>query len=258
MAFAKTPGHGRPPVHAEILMLGPGLYFAAAFNGGFFARVAQTGAFEAVGGWILAACLFLAIAAVHVLLLAFVPGRITLKIVISALLVGAAAVSAAASERGPGPDAVAIGSVAGWVNVPSTWSAPTTLAWVLLLAGLPTVAVWWVRLVPRRWALAAAARVCLVVFACVVFLAGVKLPGHAITRLRQQHPELVQRITPLNLLVTATTAMLGDTSPTEPVTAPVPVHPMAFVSDADSLISCSQHALAHARHPPEVLRRSHG
>lgn len=256
MAFAKADAGWRPQVHAEVMMLGAGIYFASAFNGGFFAQVAQTGAFEAVGGWILAACLFLAIAAVHVLLLAFVPGRITLKIVVSALLVGAAAVSAAASDRGTGLDAGAMGSVAGLVNVPSTWVAPTTLAWVLLLAGLPTVAVWWVRLVPRRWAVAAAARVCLVVFACVVFLAGVKLPGHAITQLRQQHPELVHRITPLNLIVAGTTAVFEDTSPAEPAAAPAPVHSMTSVPDADSLIACSQ--LALARSSPEVLRRSHG
>lgn len=238
-------------------MLGAGLYFAAAFSGGFFAQVAQTGAFAAVGGWILAACLFLAIAAVHVLLLAFVPGRITLKIVISALLVGAAVVSAATSVREPGPDAVASGSAASLINVTSTWVAPTTLAWVVLLAGLPTAAVWWVPLVPRCWALAAAARVCLVVFACVLFLAGVKLPGHAVTRLRQQHPELAHRITPLNLVVAGTTEVFGSTSPADPAAASAPVLPMTSAPAAD-LPTCSQHALAFARHPHEVLRRFHG
>lgn len=256
-AFAKTDARWRPRVHAEILMLGAGIYFASVFNGEFFARAAQTGAFEAAGGWILAACLFLAIAAVHVLLLAFVPGRTLVKIVVSSLLIGAAAVIVA-SEGGADVDIVRFRETVAGTDVSPVWYSPAALAWVALLAGLPTAAVWWVQLVPRRWGVAAAARVCLVVLASVIFVFGVKLPGHAITRLRQQHPELVPLIAPLNLVVAGSNAVFGDTSPMGLAAVPVLFQPVASVPDATLIVGGLRSSLALARRPSAEFRRSHG
>ena len=211
----------RPYLHVELLMLGTGIYFAAACNRAFFGAVADTGAFDSVGGWTLAVCLFVAIAMAHALLLALVPGRVTAKLVLSALLLAAAMASYAASTGDAPPNAAAMQR--GLEAAPESvlaWMAPKAILHVLLLAGPPITAIWWIRLVPRNWPTAAAARAGLIVAASAVFLLGVQLPAHTVSQLRQQHPELTQRITPFNLVVALARVAFGDVLPPPSLQSP--------------------------------------
>lgn len=201
-------------------MAAVGLYFAAVCNQTFFRSVANTGAFDVVGGWTLAGCLFLAIAAMHVLILSIIPGRIIAKAALSLLILGAVVTDLLASRNAAYVDAVALRSLlVGDTSLSMGGPSWSTIVQIGLLAGLPIAAVWWVRLAPRPWALAAVARASLVVAASVFFLIGVTVPGHRLDRLRYEHQELSQLLTPLNLLAALMTTRPGE--PPKPRPGPV-------------------------------------
>ena len=188
------------PVQVEWMMAGVGLFLAAFCNRALFAEVGRSGAFDEVGGWTLAAGLFIAIAAAHVLLLSLIPGRTVAKVAMSAMIVAGVAASAAASVDVAYLEPAALRPSLDVTPTWPRWLTVRAMGSILLVAGPVVAVVWWIRLAPRPWPIAALARICLLVAASLAFVAGIRLPGHTTAHLQDEHRDWMQLVTPLNLL----------------------------------------------------------
>ena len=196
----------RPAMTVEILALWASLYFVLACNGPFWRAVFATGALVGASGALAAACLLVLVFALQAFLLCLLLHGPLAKPVLAVLLLAGAAANHFASAYGTYFDADMVrnvlhtdpreaGELLSWGLLPS----------LALLAGLPLLALWRVRLRRRSLARAAMARMgWLLVLALVA--AGSGMVGFQdLSALMRNNRELRHLITPGNLVAALAT-----------------------------------------------------
>ena len=192
----------RPQLSTESLALAGSVFFTIFCNGAFWDRVAATGALQGAGGWLTATSLFVAITALHTVLLLLVLHRRTAKPVLAVLfLVTAMAVHYMDQYRVYfDPDMVR--NILHTDRKESGELVTLGLAWPLLLYfALPTALLWRVRLKKRPLGRALLVRGLCVAAAAVLAAGAMVASFQNLSSLMRNHTELRHLITPGNYLV---------------------------------------------------------
>lgn len=192
----------RPQLSTESLALASSVFFTVFCNGAFWDRAAATGALLGAGGWLTAASLFVAITALHTVLLLMVLNRWTAKPLLAVLfLVTAMAVHYMDQYRVYfDPDMVR--NILHTDSKESGELLTLGLAWPLLFYFvLPTALVWRVQLKKRALGRALLIRGLCVVAAVLVAAGAMLASFQNLSSLMRNHTEIRHLITPGNYLV---------------------------------------------------------
>jgi lipid A ethanolaminephosphotransferase len=200
-AFARVAAF-RPELSVETLALLASLFFALASNQTFFRAAAATGAMQGGSGALTFASLFVAITALHTILLCVLLNRWTAKPLLTVLLLASAAASYFMAAYTVYFDADMLRNILHTDakeshELISLRAAPS----ILLYGVLPAVLVWRVRLKPRTLLRAVVVRVICIVLAVVVSAAALMASFQGISALMRNHRELRYLVTPGNYLV---------------------------------------------------------
>ncbi len=192
----------RPQLSVESLALATSVFFTVFCNGPFWQRAAATGALQGAGGWLTAVSLFVAITALHMVLLLVVLHRRTAKPLLTVLLLATAMAVYYMNQYMVyfDPDMVRnilhtdskeSGELISWGLVPP-----------LLLYGLmPTVLVWRIELKSRPLGRALLVRGLCLAVAVMVAAGAMVLSFQNLSSLMRNHTEMRHLITPGNYLV---------------------------------------------------------
>ncbi|TWI12080.1 phosphoethanolamine transferase [Aerolutibacter ruishenii] len=201
----------RPLLTVEQLALVASLYFSLVFNVAYWRGVAATGSLHGAGGTLTGVSMFLAITALHALLLGVLLNRWTARPLLAVLLVATAAAAYFASAYTVFLDADMVRNV---LHTDAKESrelfAPGMLAWVTVTGVLPAVAVWRVRVVRTPWPRAAGVRVLWMAGVTAVAIVALLVSFQNVSALMRNHKELRYLIAPGNYLVSLTQVVLED------------------------------------------------
>ena len=201
----------RPSLTVERLALFASLYFTLVFNTAYWRGVAATGALHGGAGVLAGVSMFLAVTALHALLLGVLLNRWTAKPLLAVLMVGTSAAAYFASAYTVFLDADMVRNVLRTDSKESReLLAPGLLAWVAATGVAPAVAVWRVRIVRRPWGRAAGARALWMASVALVAIAALLASFQNVSALMRNHKELRYLIAPGNYLVSLTQVALED------------------------------------------------
>lgn len=192
----------RPSLGSEQLALLASLYFAAVFNTPFFSAVIDSGGLRGADGWVTGVALFVAIAALHFILLGLLFTRWTAKPVLIALLLSGALALHFMRDYTVYFDTDMIRNILHTDPDEAGELVTSSLLpeW-LLLGVLPSLLVWRVRLRRRPWRRAALIRAGSLALALLVAIAAILGSFQSVSSLMRNHRELRHLITPGNYLV---------------------------------------------------------
>jgi lipid A ethanolaminephosphotransferase len=199
------------PATVDQVVLVASVYWMLSANWPFFeAALAGRSALDPAA-WGFAAALAAMLVALHVLLLAPVANRWTLKPLLSVLLVGTAVATYFMQRYGVYLDPSMLRNV---LNT-DTSEARELLTWTLLphllvYAVLPLALLWRVRLVRRPWPRALLIRLGVVVMACATAVGAVLAIFQPFSSLMRNHREMRYLITPANYLWSAAHVVLAE------------------------------------------------
>lgn len=212
----------RPLLTVEQLACMASLYFSVMFNLAYWRAVMATGSLHGAGGALTGVSMFLAITALHTLLLGVVLNRWTAKPLLALLLVGTAAAAYFASAYTVFLDADMVRNV---LHTDAKESrelfAPGMMAWVALTGVLPAVALWRVRIVRRTLARAVWLRAIWMAGVAVAAVVALLLSFQNVSALMRNHKELRYLIAPGNYLVSLTQVALEDHAGAQQPRAPI-------------------------------------
>jgi lipid A ethanolaminephosphotransferase len=192
----------RPQLSVDALAVIAALYFAVASNGTFFRAVAATGALHGAKGALTAASLFVAIAALHTVLLGVLLNRWTAKPLLTVLLLASAAAAYFMSAYTVYFDADMLRNILHTDGKESHELVSLAALPSLLLYGvLPAVLLWRVRLKPRPLLRAIGVRAAVILLALVVTATALLASFQSIAALVRNHREVRYLVTPGNYLV---------------------------------------------------------
>ncbi|QNP42116.1 phosphoethanolamine transferase [Lysobacter solisilvae (ex Woo and Kim 2020)] len=192
----------RPELSVDALAIVAALYFALASNGTFFRAVAATGALDGGKGALTAASLFVAITALHTVLLGVLLNRWTAKPLLTVLLLASAAAAYFMAAYTVYFDADMLRNILHTDGKESHELISFAALPSLLLYGvLPAVLLWRVRLKRRPLLRAVVVRVACIVLAVVVAAGALLASFQSISALMRNHRELRYLVTPGNYLV---------------------------------------------------------
>jgi len=209
-------------VTVEQLLVVAALFWALSANQRFFAAALQGRAPADPASWGFGAALGVALVALHLLLLALVANRWTVKPLLALLLLAAALGHYYMGAYGVYLDPTMLRNVlrthpaeAGeLVTVPM-------LVHLALYAGLPIVLLWRVKVVHRPWGRAALVRLGLVVLSAVALVGAVLAVYQPLASLMRNQRELRYLVTPANLLWSGASVLASDARgaarPREPI-----------------------------------------
>lgn len=201
----------RPAMNVELLAAIVSIYFAAVSNYAFWRASAAAGAFDGPNGWAVAPSLFVALAALHFMLLCCMLSRFTAKVTLTLLLVVTSAVSHFASEYSVYLDAEMMRKVLRTdARAASEFLTTGLLMSVLIQGVLPSILVWRVRLTRYSWPYAFAVRSMSVFVAIALATAAIQLTYHEIAGLMRNHPSLRYLVTPGNIVVAVASMLMND------------------------------------------------
>lgn len=212
----------RPELSVESLAVIASLFFALASNQSFFRAAAATGALQGASGALTFAALFVAITALHTLLLCVLLNRWTAKPLLTVLLVVNAAASHFMAAYTVYLDADMLRNILHTDGKESHELVSLHVLPAILLYGvLPSVLLWRVRLKPRPLFKATLVRVISIVLAVVVTAGALLASFQGISALMRNHRELRYLVTPGNYIVSlvqvARDAGADRNRPREPV-----------------------------------------
>lgn len=212
----------RPQLNVESLALLASVYFTFASNRTFFHAAAATGAFAGTPGALNFAALFVAITALHTLLLCLLLTRWSAKPVLTLLLLVNAAAAHYMQAYTVYLDADMVRNILHTDGKESGELLSPGMLWSLLAYGvLPAVVVWRLRLRARPWRYAVLIRTVWLVATLLVSAAAILSAFQGISSLMRNHRELRYLITPGNYLVSLATvardAHKGGQQPRMPV-----------------------------------------
>ena len=192
----------QPTISTEALALATSAFFTIFCNGAFWHRVAATGALHGAGGWLTAASLFVAITALHTVLLLLVLNRRTAKPLLAVWFLVTAMAVHYMDQYTVYFDPDMIRNILHTDSKESGELITLGLAWPLLLYFvLPTALVWRLRLKKRPLGRSLLIRG-LCVLAAVLVAAGAMLASFQnLSSLMRNHTELRHLITPGNYLI---------------------------------------------------------
>lgn len=201
-SWARRAVHLRPELSVDALVVVAALYFALTSNGTFFRAVAATGALQGGQGALTATSLFVAIVALHTVLLGVLLNRWTAKPLLTALLLASALATYFMSTYTVYFDADMLRNILHTDGKESHELVSFAALPSLLLNGvLPAVLLWRVRLTRRPLLRAFMVRTVCIVLALVIASAALLASFQGISALMRNHRELRYLVTPGNYLV---------------------------------------------------------
>ena len=196
----------RPEISVETLAVIAAVYFGLACNQTFFRAVAATGVLHGGKGALIFASLFIAIAALHTIILCVLLNRWTAKPLLTVLLLASAAAAYFMSAYTVYLDADMLRNILHTDGKEShELISPSALPSILFYGVLPAILLWRVRLKRRPLLRALLVRVATIVLALVVMLAALFASFQGISALMRNHHELRYLITPGNYLTSLVT-----------------------------------------------------
>jgi lipid A ethanolaminephosphotransferase len=191
--------HGRLELTVEQLMLAAALYWAVVANGGFLSGVLARRSWDDPATWGFGLAMGVLLVALHVLLMALVANRWTVKPLLCLMLPVAAAASCYIDTFGIYLDPSMLRNVLRTEPAEAAELLNPSLWWHLLwVAGLPMLLLRWVRVRRHPWGRATLERAGWIVAAAVVTLGAVLVVFQSFSSLMRQHKELRYLITPAN------------------------------------------------------------
>lgn len=201
----------RPEISLETLALIVSLFFSVFSNVAFWRAVAGTGTLHGPVGWLTAASLFIAITALHMLVLCVLLNRWTAKPVLTVLLLVTAMAAHFMSQYTVYFDANMIRNILHTDGKESKELVSLGLIPPLLLYGvLPAWLVWRVRLRRRPLGRALLIRGLCLLGALVIAAGAIFVSFQSISGLMRNHKEVRHLITPGNYLVSLGRVMLDS------------------------------------------------
>ncbi len=201
----------RPEFSIERLALLASVFFAVASNTAFFRTVAATGALHAAGGWLLAASLFVAIAALNMLLFCVLLNRWTVKPLLIVLLLVTAAAAYFMNRYTVYFDAEMVRNILHTDAKESRELLTPGFVYSIAIYGLlPSIMVWRVRLRPRPLKRALLIRGFCMLAAVVVAAGAMMVSFQNLSSLMRNHKELRYLIAPDNYLVSSMQVAMDD------------------------------------------------
>jgi lipid A ethanolaminephosphotransferase len=197
---------GRPRLSTEALIVLASLFFAIAGNGLFWSSAMATHP----GSVRYALSLLLLLLGTHAFLLGLLVWRWNAKGVVSALLMLTMLASHYMSRYHIYLDPDMLRNVLATDRRESSELLTASLAGPLLLAMVPTFAVWRIKLTGRRWTGALAWRAGFLLLAAGVALGGALLSFQEISALMRNQREVRYLATPANVLLGLPRALRGD------------------------------------------------
>ncbi len=208
----------RPALHTETLVLLCALYLLGVCNAPFWRAALAGRDLSSPASWGFGLALFCALAALYVGLACLLATRRTVRPMLAALLLLAAALSFYIDRYAVYFDRHMLRNVLAtqWGEARELLGADLLLH-LLLWGVLPAAALWWPRLLPRRPLQAAVVRSAWVAGAAAVLVASL-LPVFAdFASLMRNHKEMRYLLTPGNAIAAAAVAGLGARQPRRPV-----------------------------------------
>ena len=202
LAQLRTIVRARPLVSIETLAVAASVYFAIASNQTFFRAVAVTGALHGAKGALTFASLFVAIIALHTILLCVLLNRWTAKPLLIVLLLASAAAAYFMSAYTVYFDADMVRNILHTDGkesheLVSLHALPSIVAYGVL----PSLVVWRLRLKSRPLLRSVLIRIATIVLAMIVTVAALLASFQGISALMRNHRELRYLVTPGNYLV---------------------------------------------------------
>jgi lipid A ethanolaminephosphotransferase len=212
----------RPEISVETLALAASVFFSVASNRTFFHSVAATGALHGGSGILTFASLFIAITALHTILLCVLLNRWTAKPLLIVLLLTNAAAAHFMAAYTVYLDADMLRNILHTDGKESRELISLRVLPELLLYGvLPALAVWRVRLRTRTRGRTLVVRVACIGLALLVASGATLVSFQSISALMRNHRELRYLITPGNYLVSLATVAQDAHSDRNQPRAPV-------------------------------------
>lgn len=201
----------RPEWSIERIALVAGLFFAIFTNTKFFREVAAIGALQSWDGWRMIGSLFVAIAALNMLLLCMLLNRWTVK----PIMIGLLLVTAAATYY---MDRYTVYFDSGMIrNILQTdrkeaseLLTPSFAASIVIYGVLPSILVWRIRIRRRLLGRALWIRAACMLLAAAIAAAAILTSFQSISSLMRNHKEMRYLITPGNYLVALLQVVLDD------------------------------------------------
>lgn len=192
----------RPQISVEALAVVAAVYFAVVSNQTFFRAVAATGVLHGAKGALTFASLFVAIAALHTLLLCVLLNRWTAKPLLTVLLLTSAAAAYFMSAYTVYFDADMLRNILHTDGKEShELISLRALPWILTTGALPALLLWRVRLKARPVLRAIWIRLAVIALAIVIAAAALLASFQSISSLMRNHRDLRYLVTPGNYLV---------------------------------------------------------
>jgi lipid A ethanolaminephosphotransferase len=205
------PAAYRPELSVETLALAASLFFTVFSNVAFWRAVAATGALHGPSGWLTAACLFIAITALNMILLCLLLNRWTAKPVLTLLLLVTAMAVHFMGQYTVYLDADMIRNILHTDSKESNEMISFGLIPPLLLYGvLPACLVWRIRLRQRPLRRALWIRSLCLAGALAVAAGATLLSFQGISGLMRNHTDVRHLITPGNYVMSLTRVLLDD------------------------------------------------
>ena len=189
------------PASVEQVLLAASIFWLLAANQPFFAAALQGQALGTPAAWGFALALAVMLAALHVLLLAVVANRWTVKPLLALMLVVTASTSHYMGRFGVYMDPSMLRNVlrTDLAETRELLSGAMALH-LLLFAGLPLLLLWRVRIVNRRWPRATLVRLGLLLAAAATLVGALLAVFQPFASLMRNHKEVRYLITPANVV----------------------------------------------------------
>ena len=195
------PAKWRPMLRVESVLLLVIAWLVALMNGPWWSAAGAGRDWSNPASWLFIACMFLALVALHFVLLAPFASRWTVRPLLSLVVVASAAAAYYIRTYAVIMDPAMIRNVLETdVHEARELLSWSMLGWVLLLSSVPLAFIWWVRLTRRPWPRALGLRAATVVGALVVAFLAVLPVNRDLTSMMRNHRELRYLVTPGNFL----------------------------------------------------------
>jgi len=201
------------PVTVERLIVLTSLFWALSANRLFLSGALRDHDFSQISSWGFAVAMLVVIVSIHVLMLAFVANRWTVKPLLASATIVTALVSYYAGSYGVFLDPAMVRNVLRTDLVETReLLTPALAVHMLIYAALPIWLLWRVRIVNRTWRRAAAFRFGLVVVAATALSVALVSVFQPFASLMRRNTALRYLVTPANVLWSAGVVAVADAS----------------------------------------------
>jgi lipid A ethanolaminephosphotransferase len=208
---ASSAWHFRPLLGSEVVSLFASLFFSVFCNYLFWNAALGDRAWSAFGTWSFVALTFMAITALHFILLCLVASRWTIKPLLSALLIATAMAVYYMHEYTVFLDATMLRNVLHTqAKEARELLTPGLLTTLFLYAMVPIALLLRIRIVRRSWSRALLVRSACLGVAIVVAATSVWLNYQPLSALWRNQPEVRYLVTPANFLSSTSTVLFAD------------------------------------------------